>query len=143
EPPAEEFRAAQPEPPRHLDRLADADAPAGLERSARPRQFDRERRSVERLAIVGPRNAERRAYLARPRTQLADVLAAAPLAHDVDAGGRLDRPHQQGAGAAADQIDAPVNAIRAVDVDTRRRPEHRPVARRRAPERVRSRIGRM
>ena len=58
--------------------------------------------------------------------------------------GRLQRADQHGAGRAflfADEIDAPVDAVGAIDIGKARRAEHHEVARRRPAERMRGRLG--
>jgi len=81
----------------------------------RTRMYDN--RVVELLGLT-----HRRGLLA----PVGDPIATA--AHFGDAVGRLDRPDQHGARIAADEIEAPVDAVGAIDVDARRSGEHGAVA---------------
>ena len=69
--------------------------------------------------------------LARPRAQLSQVLHPATLPLQLDAGGRLERANEDRLGivpAAADEVQAPVDPVRAIDVRVARGTEHRRVA---------------
>ena len=71
-------------------------------------------------------------------------MQSAPAPHRRNAVGRLQRPDQhraRGAFLLADEIDAPVDAVGAIDVAKAGRAEHHFVARRRPTERMRGRIG--
>src|ERR1700730_5591936 len=139
-------RTLQPISPGQLDRLGDPDAYArGDLRFVRAR-MQRDRRFVERQAIMRAGDAECLRQLARTRAQRPLVMQSAPAPHGWDAVGRLKCADQHRAGGAflfADEIDAPVNAVGAVDIGKTRRPGHHPVARRRPAERMRGRIGAM
>ena len=71
---------------------------------------------------------ERLAELARAGAERALRLEPAPLAHRLEPVRRLERPHERRLGASllgADEVEAPVDAVRAIDVRVARRPEHR------------------
>src|SRR4051794_41378579 len=118
-----------------LGGLGDADARTnrGLRRYVGAAGAELERRAVERQAVVHDRDAERLAELAGPRAERARILDAAPAPHRLEARRRLDRPDQHGAGAAlrlADEVQAPMDAVGAVDIGVARRAEHHGIARR-------------
>ena len=141
---AQKPRALQPEAPRVLDRLGDADARADGDLRRVLARAQLERRPVERQAVVAVGDAERLAQFARPRAQRPLVRQAAPSPHGSNSLRRLERPDQHGAGAAfflADEIEAPVDAVGAVDVGVAGRPEHHRIALGRTVIGMRRRIG--
>jgi len=76
------------------------------------------------------RHGERLAEAARPRCEQARVVDRASPAHLVQAVRRLERAHEHRGGdvlSIADEVQAPVDAVRAVDVGMPGRPEHRRV----------------
>src|SRR6266540_3449584 len=82
-----------------------------------------------------PRDRERLAELARAGAKRACVLDTATPALPVDTGRRFQRSDQcrlRNTLLAADEVEAPVDAVRAVNVRVARRPEHCLVARRAA-----------
>ena len=86
---------------------------------------------------------ERLAEAARAGAEQALVVEAAPLAHLLEARRRLERADERGLGdslAAAHEVEAPVDAVRAVDVGVPGRAEHRAVAGRGPAEAVARRI---
>ena len=88
-------------------------------------------------------DAERLAEASRPGCEQPNVVEPAPLAHELEAVGRLERPDQHRCGAPfllADEVQAPVDPVGAVDVRVPGRSEHRRVARRAAAEAVRGGI---
>ena len=90
-------------------------------------RMQRDRRRIERQFAVLAGDAERGAEFAGPRAERAFVVQAAASAHRWNAVGRLQRADQHGAGLArllADEVDAPVDAVGAVDVEKARRAEH-------------------
>ena len=90
------------------------------------------------------RDAECLRQLARARAQRSLAMQAAAAVHRGNAVGWLKRTDQHGTGRAfllADEIQAPMDAVGAIDISEARGAEHHPVARRRAAERVRRRIG--
>src|SRR5215213_1972392 len=118
-----------------LRRLGDADARTdrGLRRYVGAAGAELERRAVEGQAVMHDSDAERLAELAGARAERARILDPAPAPHRLDPHRRLERPDQHGAGAAlrlADEVQAPVDAVGAVDIGVARRPEHHGVARR-------------
>src|SRR5215204_6135246 len=118
-----------------LGGLGDADARTnrGLRRYVGAAGAELERRALERQAVMHDRDAERLADLAGPRAERARIVEPAPLAHRLEPGRRLERPDQHGAGAAlrlADEVQAPVDAVGAVDIGIARRSEHDGVSRR-------------
>jgi hypothetical protein len=111
------------------------------------RQFARcaelERRLGEREAVVLAGDAERLAEPARSGGEQVRVVEAAPLAHQLEADGRLKRPDQHGRRASlllADEIETPMDPIGAIHVCVSRRPEHGRVPSRAAAEAVRGRV---
>ena len=100
--------------------------------------------AIERQSVVRDGDAERFRQFARTRTQRALVVQPAPAAHRRYPMGRLQRTDQDRAGRAlffADEIDAPMDAVGAIDIGKARRPEHHAVARRRPAKRMRGRLG--
>lgn len=87
------------------------------------------------------RDAERLAQLARPRAQQPHIVDAAPLAHGIESRHGFNGAYQHAramARLAAHKIQAPVDAVRAVDISVRGRAEHGRITRRHAAIRVRS-----
>ena len=98
-------------------------------------EHELERRTIERQPILFARDTERLAEPPRPRAKQAIADGPASRAHLVEAARRLERPQQNGGGKAlrlADEIQAPVHAVRPVDVGVATRQEHRAVPRRAA-----------
>ena len=92
------------------------------------------------------RYPERLRQPARTGREQANVVEPAPSAHDVEPSGRLERAHEHRSAdsfLAAHDVRAPVDAVRPVDVEPSRRPEHRRVPRLPPAERVARRIGRL
>ena len=86
---------------------------------------------------------ERLADPARARAQEPHVVEPPAPPHLTEPVRRLERADQDGVGDAlglADEVDAPVDPVRAVDVGVPRRPEHRGVSRRQAAVAVRRRV---
>src|SRR6266478_3884465 len=80
---------------------------------------------------MGTRDGERLAQPARSGTELPFVADAAAAAHRGEACGRHDGADQDRAGAVlsfTDEIDTPMDAVRAVDIHVARRSEHHGVA---------------
>ena len=76
--------------------------------------------------------------------QEANIRHVPPLFHRVDTNGGFNSADQNGGAVvffSADEIEAPVNAVRAVNVYRFRRPEHDRVAFGRATKTVGGRIG--
>ena len=131
---AQKLRALEPVAPRQLDRLGDADArrrrrsPAvssrATARTAAGRAAARCGACVMPSACAQPPG---------PRAQQPLVGEPAPPPHLGKALRRLERADQHGAGRAfrlADEVQAPVDAVGAVDVGVAGRAEHHGVARR-------------
>jgi hypothetical protein len=108
-------------------RLADSDAWPGDHLGLVVALVQLEWGLVERQPVVLARDAERLAETARAGAEEARVIEPAPLTHRVDAVGRLERA-QQDCGrhtlVAADEVQAPVDAVGAVDVGVPGRTEH-------------------
>ena len=91
------------------------------------RRDELERRRIERKAVVLARDAERLAQTPRPGGEQSVVVEAAPLAHQLEPSGRLESPDQHRCGAPlvlADEVQAPVDPVGAVDVGVAGRAEH-------------------
>ena len=122
-------RARGAEAPRQLRRLRDPDPRAGeqLRRlPARPRRLDRDRPAQQVRAVELELDVERLRQLARARAELLRALEAAAGAHDVESVERLERADQHRSADAlllADRVEQGVDAVGAVDVGARRRPE--------------------
>src|SRR5258707_14324396 len=88
-------------------------------------------------------DGERLAQPAGSGTELPLVAPAAAAAHRSEASGRHQGANQGRTGAVlgfADEIDTPMDAVRAVDIHTARWSEHHRVARGRAAITVRRRV---
>src|SRR5260370_38956368 len=141
---AEKSRTLQPISPGQLDRFLNPDPQPRPDRNLADPRMKRDRRGVECEAIVLIGDAERLGQLARSRAQRPPLVQSAPAAHRGKAVGRLQGADQDRAGGAfllADEIDAPMDAVGAVDIGKTGRAEHHPVARRRPAERMRGRLG--
>ena len=91
-------------------------------------------------------DAQRLAQPAGAGAQEPLVGDAAPPAHHAKAGRRLDGPDQHGAGRPcrfADEVQAPVNAVGAIDIGVARRSKHDGIAAGHAAKAVRRRVGMM
>jgi hypothetical protein len=89
-----------------------------------------ERRAVERQAVVLAGDSERLAEAAGAGAEQSRIVKSATGAHHVEAVPRLERPDQHGARRPlllANEVETPVDAVRAVDVGVPGRPEHRGV----------------
>src|SRR6266403_2001008 len=116
---AEEFRTFQPVSPGQLDGLGDADPQPGDNVRFARAGMQRDRGNIERQAVMLIANPERFRQLARTRAQRSLVMQSAPAPHRRNAVGRLQRADQNRAGGAfflANEIDAPVDAVGAIDV---------------------------
>src|SRR5216684_1970021 len=123
---AEKFRALQPISPRQFDRFGNTDPqPRNDVRFFRTR-MQRDGRGVQRQAVVLVGNPKRFRQLARPRAQQSLIMQSTAPAHRGDAVGRLQGAEQHCTCRTlllADEIDAPVNAIGAIDIGNAWRPE--------------------
>ncbi len=137
DPPAEEARAGLRVAPVAVHRLRDPDPRPPRDRRVITGGAKLERRLVERQAVVRCCDPERLREAAGARAEQARVVEAAPLAHLVEPVRRLERAHERGRRGAAHQVQAPVDAVGAIDVGVARRAEHGGVAGGRAAERVR------
>ena len=100
-------------------------------------------RTVEREPVVLAGDPERLTEAARPRAQEPGVVEPAPRAHRVETLGRLEGANQDRARHSlrlADEVEAPVDAVGAVDVRVAGRAEHRSVAGGPTPVAVRRRV---
>src|SRR5438105_4915116 len=139
----QERRAGDGEAPRNLGGARDADSRAAddLRLGLAPTKLKGS--LVEREAVVLACHAERLAEPAGAGAEEAQVVEAASSTHRLHPFDGLDRPQEHGRGdalLAADEVDAPVDAVRAVDVGVPGEAEHRRVARRPAAEAVARRI---
>src|SRR5215472_15772842 len=139
EAPRQEWRAGEPVAPRLLGRAGDPDPRPDRERRLALAGEELERQLVERQAVVDTRDAERLAELPGAGAEGPRRLEPAAFAHPVETLRRLERAHERRLRAAfrsADEIEAPVDAVRAVDVGATGRTEHRRRARGAAAEPV-------
>jgi len=89
-----------------------------------------EGRTVEREAVVLAGDAERLAETARPRAEQRCVIEPPTGPHTGDAVSRLERAEKHGGASplvAANDVGAPVDPVRAIDVQVPGWPEHRRV----------------
>src|SRR6266436_8729313 len=141
---AEEFRALQPISPRQLDCFGNADPQPRDDVWFFRARMQRDWRGVQRQAVVLVGNPKRFGQLARPRAQQSLIVQSTATAHCGNAMGRLqgaDQHRTRRAFLLADEIDAPMDAIGAIDIGNAWRPEHHQIARRRPAERMRGRFG--
>lgn len=127
-----------------LCRLGDADAGSGDDLNLSGSRKQRKRRLVQRQSIARCGNSQCLTDPSRPGAKQSHIGQAAAPAHEWQTGCWLERPDQDGAGRAgrlADEVQAPVNAIGAIDVGVARRAEHDRIACRRPAKAVRGRIG--
>src|ERR1700674_3695052 len=96
---AQESRAGEPVAPGLLHRLGDADAGSHRDLAGPVARAQREGRRVQGKPVLGPGDAERLAQTARSGAQLLRVGDPASRAHLIDAGDRLERADQHGAGS--------------------------------------------
>src|SRR3712207_1668788 len=104
---------------------------------------DPHRPRVQSAHVVVQADAERLRELARPRAELLHAAHAAPCAHVVHAGDRLERAHEHRRADAlglADRVEQRVDAIGAVHVRAPGRPEQHVRARSEAGVRVARRL---
>ena len=132
EPAADIATAAQAEAPRQLHGAADAytGTDHNLRRLVRERQP--ERRLIEAQAVVGSIDRKSLGEVAGSGAKAADVFRAAPLSHPCNAGRRLEGADQNrgtGLRRSADEVQAPMYAVRSINIGDARRSEHRPVPR--------------
>lgn len=73
-------------------------------------------------------DAKRLTQAARSRAQQPKVANTPVLLHRVKSPKRLKRADQHGASRLAGEVQAPVDALRTVDIDVRRRAEHRRIS---------------
>src|SRR5438874_2972588 len=136
-------RAAERVAPRQVGGAGDPDSlPAGELRRSGAR-LEPEGRLVQRQAVVLAGNAERLAEPARARAEETLVLEPPPAAHRLQAVGRLERADQHRVGDAlglADEVDAPMDPVGAVDVGVAGWAEHRSVPGGAAAVAVRGRV---
>ncbi|SFU49007.1 hypothetical protein SAMN05216417_10541 [Nitrosospira multiformis] len=88
-------------------------------------------------------DAQRLTYPARAGTEKPLIAQPSPLTHDIQPGKWFDRANQYASSMSrgtADKIQAPVNAVRAVDVGMAGRAEHHLVTPGRTRKAVRGRI---
>src|SRR5690606_40769054 len=102
-----------------------------------------EGRGIDRHSGMPEIDAERLAYPPGPRAEQPRRIHATARVHGIEAMERLDRPDQHPgpmALFAADDVEAPVDAVGAIHVYPARWAEHRRVALRASAEGMRSRI---
>ncbi|TMK35126.1 MAG: hypothetical protein E6G64_00410, partial [Actinobacteria bacterium] len=128
---AEEARTRFRIAPRELRRLCDPDARAADDRRDGIARREAERGPVERQPVVLRRDPQRLAELAGAGTERVDVLHPAPPPLHGQSLHRFECTDQRCLGNAfrsADEVQAPVDPVRAVDVRVSRRSEHRRIA---------------
>jgi len=74
-------------------------------------------------------HAQRLAQATRTGAEQMWIVHPPPGLHDVEAGGWLQRPDQNGAARQTDEIQAPVNPVRAIHVSMARRTKHGRISR--------------
>src|SRR5712691_3530494 len=137
---AQEARPVQTVAPGVIHRLGDPDARAGDYLDVFRAGKNRERRRIEREPVLRVGDAERLAQPPRTRAQQPLVGRTAAPAHGGKPERRRECADQDGAGDAfrlADEIEAPVDAVGAVDIGVTGRTEHHRVARGAAVEGMR------
>ena len=128
---AEKPRALEPVAPGLLDRLGDADARPGDDLDSRRRAHELERRRVEREPVVRVGDAER--LVSRPGPEHNSRSSARPRRRRIAARPSVGSSARISTALAepfalADEIDAPVDAVGAIDIGIARRAEHHGVA---------------
>jgi hypothetical protein len=121
----------------------DPDARSDGDRDRRRPALEPKWRLVQRQAVLRPRDAQGLAQATRAGAELPHRLDAAPCPHDLQPGGGLDRPDQHGTAqrlGTADGVEAPVQAVGAIDIGVPGWTEHGGIARRTAPMAVRGGI---
>src|SRR4029079_10214700 len=129
--PAEEARANLGVAPRQVRGARDPDAGHCDRLDGLLALSQLERRAVEPPAVELLRDPERLAEAAWAAAEEAWVVEPASCAHHVEAVRRLERTNQGRtchAFGLADEVEAPVDSVRAVDVRVAGRAEHRGVA---------------
>src|SRR5215813_1420462 len=141
--PTQKPRSRPPVPPWQIGRLGDADSRPGRDFNGCGPCQQRKRRLVERRTVMGIRDRQRLAQPSRSGAKKPFVMDATAATHDREALSRHQGANQDRAGAAlrfADEIDAPVDAIGAVDIHMAWRSEHHSIAGGRSPKAVRRRV---
>jgi hypothetical protein len=141
---AQELRAFQAVSPWQIDGFGYSNPNACDDVGFARARVQTDRRSIYRQFVMSVADAERLRQLAWSRAQQSLVAQFAPPPHGGNALGWLecaDQHRARRAGRFANEVDAPVKAIRTVDVNEARRTEHHLVARRRPSKRMCGRIG--
>src|SRR5712692_8139384 len=136
-------RALETVAPGMIHRLSDADARTDGDRDVLRAGKEREWRLVQCQSIVRVGDAERLAQASRTRAKESLVGDTAAAAHRGETKRGRERADQHRAGNAfrlAHEVDAPMNAVGAVDIGVTGRAEHHGVARGLAAEAVRGGI---
>src|SRR5712691_678011 len=129
--PAEKARTPKAIAPRIVHGLGDPDPWPDGDRRTTAARVKLEWRLVESKPVLGASDAERLAQAARAGAQQPLILDVTPALHGSDAGRGLQRPDQHRARAAfalADEVEAPMDAVGAVDIGATGRAEHDGVA---------------
>ena len=143
---AQVARSRQPEAPLQLNLLGDSNARTGLQLELHfwPRVWCKDkRRPIQRAPIMRMSDRQRLPHPPWTRTQKARILLRSALPHRLNAMRRLKRPYEHASPVAffeADEIQAPMQAVGAIDIDVARRPEQGCIASGFASVAVRGRI---
>src|SRR5215212_721300 len=99
-----------------------------------------ERRLIKRQAVMPLADSKRLTKPTRPRTELSDIVEPAPGPHHLKTRCRLNGPDQDcaaGLRMATDDVEAPMDPVRAIDIRVPSRTKHCGVAGRPPTEAVR------
>jgi hypothetical protein len=141
---AQKSRTFQPITPREFDRLGNPDPHACHDLGFCRARIQRDRRSIQGQCIMRVGDPERLRHFARTRAERSLIVQFPPAPHGGNPMRWLKRADQNRARRTrllADEIDAPMNAIGAIDIRIAGRTEHYLVARRGASKRMGGRIG--
>src|SRR5271165_7248306 len=120
---AQKRRLREAEPPRRVGALGVADTPPRCDALAARRAAQRERRLIERQAVMR-RTGDRERLTNAPGAgaELHEVGQSSARGHDLDPVGRLERADENrraGLGAA-DEVETPVNSVAVIDIGVAR-----------------------
>src|SRR3954464_8994825 len=138
--PAEIRGSGQSKAPGCLDTSGDANPWSNSDLRLARALLKGERRLIQRQAVMPLADSKRLTEPTRPRTELSYVIEPAPGPHHLKTRRRLNCPDQDcaaGLVTATDEIQAPVDPVRAIDIRVPSRTKHRGIAGRPPTEAVR------